>query len=146
MPEGTLVALRDSEDDLTTAGEGIRTDTLLANLPDATILHLACHGHQDPENALHSGFVMSDKILTIENLIPVPLPYAFMAFLSACETAKGDKVRLHSVLYAWARSFKLICGTSFRISLIKLFIWLRRCCSQASKALLLQCGWLFAFH
>jgi CHAT domain-containing protein len=99
MPEGTLIALRDPEGTLTPAGEGIRAETLLANLPNATILHLACHGHQNPENALHSGFVMSDGILTIESLIPVPLPYAFMAFLSACETAKGDKVRLHILFY-----------------------------------------------
>jgi CHAT domain-containing protein len=56
------------------------------------MLHLACHGHQDPENALNSGFVMSDEMLTIERLMQVPLPRAFMAFLSACETAKGDEV------------------------------------------------------
>jgi CHAT domain-containing protein len=96
MPGGTLINLRNSEDSLEMAGEGITAETLLANLPDATILHLACHGHQNSENALQSGFVMSDKILTIESLIPVPLPRAFMAFLSACETAKGDKVRFHS--------------------------------------------------
>jgi CHAT domain-containing protein len=98
MPEGALIALQDLEDSLEMAGEGISAHTLLTNLPDTTILHLACHGHQDSENALQSGFVMSDKILTIESLIPVPLPHAFMAFLSACETAKGDKVCLHSML------------------------------------------------
>jgi CHAT domain-containing protein len=99
MPDGTLIDLRDTEESLAIAGEGIRAETLLANLPNTTILHLACHGHQDSKNVLQSGFVMSDTILTIESLIPVPLPHAFMAFLSACETAKGDKVRLRSVLY-----------------------------------------------
>jgi CHAT domain-containing protein len=95
MPEGTLIDFRDSGDSPAMADEGITAKALLTNLPDTTILHLACHGHQDSENALQSGFVMSDKILTIESLIPVPLPGAFMAFLSACETAKGDKVRFH---------------------------------------------------
>jgi CHAT domain-containing protein len=99
MPDGTLIALPDPEDSLKMAGEGISAQTLLANLPDTTILHLACHGHQNSENALQSGFVMSDEILTIESLIPVPLPHAFMAFLSACETAKGDKASLQSILY-----------------------------------------------
>ncbi|EIN05621.1 hypothetical protein PUNSTDRAFT_18498, partial [Punctularia strigosozonata HHB-11173 SS5] len=67
---------------------------LLENLPKATILHLACHGHQDPEDPLKSGFVLRDKMLTIEELMHIPLPHAFMAFLSACETAKGDKAIL----------------------------------------------------
>jgi CHAT domain-containing protein len=99
MPEGTLIALQDPEDPLAVAGEGMSTQMLLENLPDTTILHLACHGYQNPENALQSGFVMSDKILTIESLIPVPLPHAFMAFLSACETAKGDKASLRLTMY-----------------------------------------------
>jgi CHAT domain-containing protein len=97
MPEGSLIAFQNSETSLAAVGEGISAQMLLANLPDTTILHLACHGHQNPENALQSGFVMSDKMLTIESLIPVPLPHAFMAFLSACETAKGDKVSLYSI-------------------------------------------------
>jgi CHAT domain-containing protein len=97
IPEGTVLTLGNSE---MMTSDGISAETLLENLPDASILHLACHGHQNTLNALHSGFVMRDRILTIESLIPVPLPHAFMAFLSACETAKGDKVRLHSVMYA----------------------------------------------
>jgi CHAT domain-containing protein len=104
MPEGTLIVLQDPEDPLAMEGEGISAHTLLANLPDTTILHLACHGHQDAEDALQSGFVMSDKILTIESLMSVPMPHAFMAFLSACETAKGDEVSLESILYVRARS------------------------------------------
>jgi CHAT domain-containing protein len=98
MPEGTLIAYQDTENSFTTGGEGITADILLANLPVTTILHLACHGHQNPKDALQSGFVMSDKILTIESLIPVPLPHAFMAFLSACETAKGDKASFNSTV------------------------------------------------
>jgi CHAT domain-containing protein len=99
MPDGTLIALQNPEHSHVMANDGISAETLLASLPEATILHLACHGHQNSENPLQSGFVMGDKILTIESLIPVPLPHAFMAFLSACETAKGDKVCLHSMLY-----------------------------------------------
>ncbi|EIN11657.1 hypothetical protein PUNSTDRAFT_62058, partial [Punctularia strigosozonata HHB-11173 SS5] len=73
---------------------GVTAEELVEKLPHATILHLACHGHQHSEDPLQSGFVMQDKMLTIEMLMPIPLPHAFMAFLSACETARGDKVRL----------------------------------------------------
>ncbi|EIN06799.1 hypothetical protein PUNSTDRAFT_136629 [Punctularia strigosozonata HHB-11173 SS5] len=96
LPEGAEIALADCrpEDESVTASgrpfAGITAQALLQELPQASLLHLACHGYQDPENPLKSGFVMKDKLLTIESLMPVPLPHAFMAFLSACETAKGD--------------------------------------------------------
>ncbi|EIN11195.1 hypothetical protein PUNSTDRAFT_28588, partial [Punctularia strigosozonata HHB-11173 SS5] len=74
-----------------------KAHALLDNLPRATVLHLACHGLQESKNPLKSGFVMSDRMLTIENLMDVPLPRAFLAFLSACETAKGDAARLYTL-------------------------------------------------
>jgi CHAT domain-containing protein len=97
MPEGSLITLpllEDASVDGSTSS-GMTAATLLEHLPSATILHLACHGRQDPNNALKSGFVMSDEMLTIEQLMPIPLPHAFLAFLSACETAKGDQVGLY---------------------------------------------------
>ncbi|EIN12573.1 hypothetical protein PUNSTDRAFT_141242 [Punctularia strigosozonata HHB-11173 SS5] len=69
---------------------GARVPTILRELPNATILHLACHGYQDPKNPLASGFLLRDEMLTIAKLMPISLPNAFLAFLSACETAKGD--------------------------------------------------------
>jgi CHAT domain-containing protein len=74
---------------------GLQSKDLLNKLPETAILHLACHGLQDPQNPLQSGFVLSDTILTIEKLMSVPLPHAFLAFLSACGTAKGDEVSLN---------------------------------------------------
>jgi hypothetical protein len=99
LPEGALIQLPRSDDAAAGGADGsggIRADVLLERLPEATVLHLACHGLQHPENPLQSGFVMRDAVLTIERLMPVPLPRAFMAFLSACETAKGDKVSIGS--------------------------------------------------
>jgi CHAT domain-containing protein len=54
------------------------------------ILHMACHGiqHSDP---LKSSFLLSDGNLSIEDIIHLDLPNAFLAFLSACQTAKGDR-------------------------------------------------------
>jgi CHAT domain-containing protein len=90
LPEGNLISVPGTIDSVDCNTGEVTASGLLEKLPEATILHLACHGRQDPDNALNSGFVMSDEILTIEKLMRVPLPSAFMAFLSACETAKGD--------------------------------------------------------
>jgi CHAT domain-containing protein len=92
LPKGVLIPLSDADNGSITENGGVTARVLLQKLPEATFLHLACHGYQDPKDALKSGFVMSDEMLTIEKLLPIPLPRAFMAFLSACETAKGDKV------------------------------------------------------
>jgi CHAT domain-containing protein len=63
---------------------------VLGHLQTASILHLACHGTQDPSDALQSGFVLGDGLLTVSKLMELELPRAFLAVLTACETAKGD--------------------------------------------------------
>jgi CHAT domain-containing protein len=59
-------------------------------LTSCSLAHIACHGIQHPTNALLSGFCLQDGNLTISRLIELDLKSAFFAFLSACETAKGD--------------------------------------------------------
>jgi CHAT domain-containing protein len=63
---------------------------VLSALPHSPILHLACHGQQDLKKPLESGFMLSDGMLTVRELMRLDLKNAFLAFLSACETAKGD--------------------------------------------------------
>jgi CHAT domain-containing protein len=53
--------------------------------------HIACHGKQNATNPLSSGFCLSDASFTISRLMDLDLKDAFFAFLSACETAKGDE-------------------------------------------------------
>jgi CHAT domain-containing protein len=60
-------------------------------LKNADLVHIACHGIQDPDNALSSGFHLVDGTLTVSHLMELDLKNAFFAFLSACETAKGDE-------------------------------------------------------
>jgi CHAT domain-containing protein len=55
------------------------------------MIHIACHGTQDAANALSSGFCLSDGNLSVSRLMDLDLKDAFLAFLSACETAKGDE-------------------------------------------------------
>jgi CHAT domain-containing protein len=90
-------------------------EEVLRLLPEATILHLACHGIQHAREPLKSGFVMHDKMMEVADLMRLNLPNALLAFLSACETAQGDMERpdeaLHlaaTMLYA---GFKSVIGT-----------------------------------
>jgi CHAT domain-containing protein len=56
----------------------------------AHVLHLACHGVQDAD-PLSSALMMQDGRLSIEDLLQMSLPQAVLAYLSACQTAKGDR-------------------------------------------------------
>ncbi|EIN04735.1 hypothetical protein PUNSTDRAFT_75870, partial [Punctularia strigosozonata HHB-11173 SS5] len=115
LPEGVVIPLYPEDDALTGDGGGMRAETLLENLPQANILHLACHGHQNAEDPLKSGFVMRDEMLTIERLTMMPLPNAFLGFLSACETAKGDKKQPDQIIHLAATmlfaGFKSVIAT-----------------------------------
>ena len=67
-----------------------KSKTLQDEIVKAGILHLACHGIQDTDDPLQSGFLMADEKLTIKDLMKLDLPKAFLAILSACHTARGD--------------------------------------------------------
>jgi CHAT domain-containing protein len=85
LPATSILRLSDQE------GQGATVAGIQEKLPEASILHLACHGHQDPEHPLDSGFVMRDGMLTVADIMALRLPDVLLAFLSACETAKGDE-------------------------------------------------------
>jgi CHAT domain-containing protein len=92
-----------------------KADEVLQLMPEATVLHLACHEIQNAREPLKSGFIMHDKMMEVADLMRLNLPKARLAFLSACETAQGDMERpdeaLHlaaTMLYA---GFKSVIGT-----------------------------------
>ena len=103
-----------ADHDLCGSGSASSMD-VLSNLPKATILHLACHGHHDPANLLNSGFVMSDQVLTVTDLMKLNLPNSFLAFLSACETAKSSEAQPDEAIHLAATmlfsGFKSVIGT-----------------------------------
>jgi CHAT domain-containing protein len=84
-------------------------------MQDANIIHLACHGIQNGNDALQSGFCLGDGRLTISKLMELNLDNAFLAFLSACETAKGDKNQPDQVMHLAAAmmftGFKTVIAT-----------------------------------
>jgi CHAT domain-containing protein len=79
------------------AGASVSSDTsattkgeLLAMLKSASVVHFACHGRQCDTEPHESHFCLSTGDLTVAQLMEVDLKHGFFAFLSACETAKGD--------------------------------------------------------
>lgn len=65
------------------------------------------------------GFVMRDQMLTVSQLMAINLPDAFMAFLSACETAKGDRHQPDQAIHLAATmlfvGFKSVVGTMWSV-------------------------------
>lgn len=112
-PEPSLVA--------GSSGSALAADVLKA-LPQATILHLACHGYHDPIDPLGSGFVMQDKMLTLTQLMDLNLPHAFLAFLSACETARMIEDQPDQAVHLAAAmlfaGFKSVIGTMWCVPIV----------------------------
>ena len=65
-------------------------DNVVLHLSDASIAHFACHGIQDITNPLESALILDDGKLPVSQIMKTSMPNASLAFLSACETAKGD--------------------------------------------------------
>ncbi|KAJ7249039.1 CHAT domain-containing protein [Mycena rebaudengoi] len=76
--------------------ESSTRDTVLQHLHNSSVIHFACHGTQDFKNPLNSGLILSDGCLDMAHIMQVNNHTHMMkntmklAFLSACETAKGD--------------------------------------------------------
>jgi tetratricopeptide (TPR) repeat protein len=82
-------------------------------------VHLACHGIQDPTKALESGFYLRDGMLTISKLMDLRLDQPWFAYLSACETAKGDAKQPDQVMHLAAAmlfaGFKSVVATMWSV-------------------------------
>jgi CHAT domain-containing protein len=90
-----------------------------ATMQKANIVHIACHGIQDIGDATQSGFCLGDGRLTISKLMELKLDNAFLAFLSACETAKGDKEQPDQAMHLAAAmlfsGFKSVIATMWYV-------------------------------
>jgi CHAT domain-containing protein len=98
----------------------VSTQTMRAELlsllenTTAHVLHLACHAIQNAE-PLNSAIMLHDGHLTIEDIMRLSLPQATLAYLSACQTAKGDHnapdQAVHIVASMLFCGFRSIIGT-----------------------------------
>jgi CHAT domain-containing protein len=98
-----------------TIASAATVDRVTDRIQSAHFMHLACHGTQDLNNALDSGFHLSDGKLTVSNLMTLNLDKAWFAYLSACETAQGDKEQPDQVVHLAAAmlyaGFKSVVAT-----------------------------------
>lgn len=112
IPAHPLVATSSA---ITDGQVGASAQDVLDGLEQATIVHIASHGHQDRIDPLQSGFIMRDRMLTVSELMKLDLPQAFFAFLSACETARGDEKQpdqaVHLAAAMFFAGFKSVIGT-----------------------------------
>jgi CHAT domain-containing protein len=71
--------------------EDATVERVREGMMESNWIHLACHGQQNPEDPMESGFLLHDKILKLSEIVTMSLPKADFAFLSACQTAMGDE-------------------------------------------------------
>ncbi|PPQ80535.1 hypothetical protein CVT26_004314 [Gymnopilus dilepis] len=81
----------DSLDKFGIPGSPASVEVVASRLSEASIVHFACHGKQDPTNPLRSGLEIGGEVLTIARIMKEVVPAGSLAFLSACETAAGDE-------------------------------------------------------
>lgn len=74
-----------------TPGNPSSIEKVLAHIDECSIVHFACHGRQSEDNPLESSLLLADGNLKISQIINRSMTNASLAFLSACETAMGDK-------------------------------------------------------
>jgi CHAT domain-containing protein len=66
-------------------------ESVLHQMRERSWIHLACHGVQREQNPMESAFILHDGLLNLRTISQETLPYAGLAFLSACQTAKGEE-------------------------------------------------------
>lgn len=97
-------------------------EAVLAALPSAHIVHFASHGSQNSKSPFHSSLYLSDQSekLEVADLMEIDLSRAELAFLSACQTATGDKNDPDEVIHLSASllfaGFKGVVGTMWSIA------------------------------
>jgi CHAT domain-containing protein len=102
------------------SGDGGTIETVMTGLSDASVLHLACHGHQSQDDPLSSGFSLHNGRLTLKQLMGLHLPNAQFAYLSACETASTDEYQPDEAINLAATmlfvGFKSVIATMWYVS------------------------------
>jgi CHAT domain-containing protein len=109
----------------TAAGMAVDTGnsiTASAQLVSAQFIHVACHGIQDSEAPLKSRFCVVDGDVSVQELMNLDLKNAFLAFLSACETAKGDQKQPDQTIHLAATM--LFAGFSSVVATLWYVNWL----------------------
>ncbi|CAE6521466.1 unnamed protein product [Rhizoctonia solani] len=86
------------------------TQAVLSEMKRHGWVHLACHAYQNIQHPTKSGFFLHDGTLDLEQIARVSFQSRGLAFLSACQTATGDKELPDEVMHL--ASGMLIAGYS----------------------------------
>ncbi|KAF8751877.1 TPR-like protein [Rhizoctonia solani] len=71
-------------------GKSAEVLSVLDAMKSYSCVHLACHAHQNLTHPTESGFYLHDGTLTLRDIMQQSFKDKHLAFLSACQTAKGD--------------------------------------------------------
>ena len=96
-------------------------DEVLALMKEVDWVHFACHGTQDASHPVNSGLCLADRRrLKISDITALSRPRGGLAFLSACQTATGDKRLSDEAIHIAAgmlfAGFAGVVGTMWSIS------------------------------
>ena len=91
-----------------------------AEMKSHSWVHFACHGVQDALEPLRSGVCLHDGRLELLEIMKQQIPNPDLAFLSACQTSKGDVKLSEEVVHLTAGMLAVgyhgVVGTMWNIS------------------------------
>ena len=107
-------------------GRKVTRQLLTKKAVDKEVIHLSCHGYFDPQEALNSGLLLSDGMLTVKDIFSMNIK-ANLLVLSACETGlneqkPGDELigLTRAFLYSGTRSIMVSLWSVSAVSTLKL--------------------------
>ena len=96
------------------------TDKVKEKMKSHSWVHFACHGIQDRKNPLQSGVHLHNGRLELLEIMQQKIPNSELAFLSACQTSKGDtelsEEAVHLAAGMLAAGYHGVVGTMWSIS------------------------------
>ncbi|KAJ7500920.1 TPR-like protein [Mycena galericulata] len=95
-------------------------ENVQAGMKDSSWVHFACHGVQNGSDPTESALLLAgNSRLTLSSIIKLSLPEADFAFLSACQTATGDKIleeeAVHLAGGVLAAGYRSVIATTWTI-------------------------------
>src|ERR1700733_7242633 len=99
-------------------GAEATVEAVLLGMKGCNWIHLACHGVQDPTRPINSAFLINGQ-LTLNEIMKQSFSHTDLAFLSACQTAKGDselpEEAIHLAAGMMMAGYRGVVGTMWSI-------------------------------
>ncbi len=96
-------------------GASATRDSSIRSMTQHSWTHLACHGNVDEEHPFKTHFSLSDGPLTLLDIASQNIPDAYLAFLSSCHSAEGNRGRPDETMHLTAgvqfAGFRSVVGT-----------------------------------